>query len=175
MRKWIIAVVVVAAAAAGLYFFGPFRGRVGSAAQGNLQTAPAERGDLTATIGATGVVRANQTAELTWQTSGTVGEVRVAAGEPITAGQVLAVLEKTSLPQNIILAEADLPFAHDIAVQRITVAALMTTEWIARLYSCSTQACVASLRLASVRSATRSSMAISRPSTLAHKHSHLPF
>jgi len=112
MRKWIIAVVVVAAAAAGLYFFGPFRGRVGSAAQGNLQTAPAERGDLTATIGATGVVRSNQTAELTWQTSGTVGEVRVAAGEPITAGQVLAVLEKTSLPQNIILAEADLVSAQ---------------------------------------------------------------
>jgi len=112
MRKWITAVVIVAVVAGGLYFLGPFRDRVGSAAQGNLQTAPAERGDLTATIGATGVVRANQTAELTWQASGTVGEVRVAAGEPITAGQVMAVLEKTSLPQNIILAEADMVSAQ---------------------------------------------------------------
>jgi dihydropteroate synthase-like protein len=31
-----------------------------------------------------------------------------------------------------VLSEADLPFAHDVAVLKITVAALMTTEWIAR-------------------------------------------
>ena len=31
-----------------------------------------------------------------------------------------------------VLAEADLPFHSDVAVMRITVAALMTTEWIAR-------------------------------------------
>ena len=30
------------------------------------------------------------------------------------------------------LAQSELPFAHDVAVMRITVAALMTTEWIAR-------------------------------------------
>ena len=39
------------------------------------------------------------------------------------------------------------------------------SEWIERLYSCSTQACVASLRKASLRSGTCSSMAMSRPST----------
>ena len=31
-----------------------------------------------------------------------------------------------------VLAETSLPFAADVAVMRITVAALMTTEWIAR-------------------------------------------
>ena len=31
-----------------------------------------------------------------------------------------------------VLAETELPFAHDVAVLRITVAALMTTPWIAR-------------------------------------------
>src|SRR4029434_7421829 len=32
-----------------------------------------------------------------------------------------------------VLAETSLPFETDVAVMRITVAALMTTEWIARL------------------------------------------
>ena len=72
MKKWIIIlVVVVVVAAAAAYFFGPFREQ-GQAASGDMQTIPAEMGDLTATIGATGVVRADQTAILPWQTSGTV-------------------------------------------------------------------------------------------------------
>lgn len=108
MRKWIIAVIVVAAVAAGLYFFGPFRTQAQSASAGNLQTAPAGRGDLTATIGATGEVRANQTALLTWGTSGTVEKVNIAVGDRIAVGQVLAVLEQTSLSQAVIMAQADL-------------------------------------------------------------------
>lgn len=108
MRKWIIALVVVAAVAAGLYFIGPFRGQAQSVANGNLQTSPAERGDLTATVGATGVVRANQTATLNWGTTGTVDEVRVAVGEKVMSDQILANLEQTSLSQAVIMAQADL-------------------------------------------------------------------
>ncbi len=108
MRKWIIGVIVIAIVAIGLYFFGPFRGQARSTAPGNFQTSPAESGELTATIGATGVVRTNQTAFLNWQTSGTVDKVRVAVGEQVAADQDLAVLEQTSLPQNIIIAQADL-------------------------------------------------------------------
>jgi HlyD family secretion protein len=108
MRKWIIAVIGVAVVAAGLYFFGPFRTQAQSAAAGNLQTAPAERGDLTATIGATGEVRANQTTLLTWGTSGTVEKVNAAVGDQIAVGQVLASLEQTSLSQPVIMAQADL-------------------------------------------------------------------
>jgi HlyD family secretion protein len=112
MRKWIIAVVIIAAVAAGLYFFGPLSGRAQSTAAGNFQTASIGRGDLTASIGATGVVRANQRALLAWQTSGTVDEVRVAVGEKVTADQVLASLKQTSLPQNVILAQAELVSAQ---------------------------------------------------------------
>jgi HlyD family secretion protein len=112
MKKWIIVlVVVVVIAAAAAYFFGPFRGQ-SQAASGDLQTVPAEMGDLTATIGATGVVRADQTAILPWQTSGTVENVNILVGEAVTKGQVLAFLEQTSLPQNVILAQADLVSAH---------------------------------------------------------------
>jgi len=75
---------------------------------GQFQTATIERGNLTATIGATGTVRAQQTAVLVWQAAGTVDMVNVQVGDNIPAGFVMAYLAKTSLPQSIILAEADL-------------------------------------------------------------------
>lgn len=111
MRKWIIAIVIVAAVGAGLYFFGPLRGS-GSAAAGQFQTSPLERGSLTATVGATGVVRANQSATMAWQTTGTVDEVVVRVGDTVQAGDLLAALEQTSLPQSVILAQADLVSAQ---------------------------------------------------------------
>ena len=49
------------------------------------------------------------------------------------ASRVLFVTGKLAEPAlRRVLAEADLPFATDVAVMRITVAALMTTEWISR-------------------------------------------
>lgn len=78
----------------------------------SVQTAKLERGTLTATIGATGNVRANQTAILTWQTSGTVGAVNVGIGDQVEADETLAVLSPTSVSQSIILAQADLVTAQ---------------------------------------------------------------
>lgn len=77
-----------------------------------LQTVSVSRGTLTATIGATGTVRAKQSATLYWQTSGTVGEVNVKLDEKVKKLDTLVSLEKTSLPQNVILAEADLVTAE---------------------------------------------------------------
>ena len=68
----------------------------------DLQTVSAERGALISTIGATGIVRSNQSATLNWQTSGTVDQVLVSEGEEVKTGQVIALLEETSLPQNVI-------------------------------------------------------------------------
>lgn len=112
MRKykaiWILLFVLVALA--GGYF--ALQARMRSESAGFWQTARLERGMLTATIGATGTVRARQSATLSWQTSGTVESVYVHLGDFVAAGQVLAILSKTSLPQNIILAEADLVTAQ---------------------------------------------------------------
>jgi HlyD family secretion protein len=77
-----------------------------------FETTTVERGNLTATIGATGTVRAKQTAVLVWQAAGTVESVAVNVGDAVTADQVLASLAKTSLPQSVILAEADLASAQ---------------------------------------------------------------
>ncbi|HET9914877.1 MAG TPA: efflux RND transporter periplasmic adaptor subunit [Anaerolineales bacterium] len=77
-----------------------------------FQTDTLARGNLTATIGATGTVRAKQTAVLSWQAAGTVDTVNVKVGDNLPANFVMAYLQKTSLPQNIILAEADLASAQ---------------------------------------------------------------
>jgi len=84
----------------------------GAKSQTLYQTDKAARGDLTAMVGATGSVRAAQSATLIWQTAGTVEKVNVQVGDQIQKGNVLASLSKASLSQNIILAEADLVSAQ---------------------------------------------------------------
>ncbi len=108
MKKWIIAIVVLAVLAGAFYLLGPARAQRQAASASGYQTTTASRGSLTATVGATGIVRANQTAILNWQTTGTVGDVIVQVGASIQANQILARLELTSLPQSVILAQADL-------------------------------------------------------------------
>lgn len=109
-RIWII-ILVIALAAAGFFAYRSFQAaRV--AASSSFQTEKLARGDLTSMIGATGIVRANQTAVLSWQTTGTVGSVHVSVNDTVSADQVLAELVKNSLPQNIILAQAELVTAE---------------------------------------------------------------
>jgi len=85
-----------------------FRNRGQASAQSSFQTVEAQVGSLMATIGATGTVRSNQSATLNWQTSGTIGDIQVALGENVLKGSTLASLLPDTLPQNVILAQADL-------------------------------------------------------------------
>ncbi|UYN90079.1 MAG: efflux RND transporter periplasmic adaptor subunit [Anaerolineales bacterium] len=87
--------------------------RAAQAASGSLQTAPVERGNLVATIGATGSVRALQSAALVWETSGIVEEINFAVGDRVREGDVIANLLTASMPANVILAQADLQTAQD--------------------------------------------------------------
>ena len=87
MKKWVIIVIVIVVLAGALFLFGRFRSQQNAAAQGAYQTEPLQRGDLTATVGATGEVHANQTANLTWETSGTVGQIGVTEGETVAPGR----------------------------------------------------------------------------------------
>ena len=77
-----------------------------------FQTTPVARGNLTATVGATGTVRSQQSAVLIWQTSGIVEKLNVQVGDRVARTDVLASLNKQSLNQSIILAEADLASAQ---------------------------------------------------------------
>lgn len=79
-----------------------------NSATASLQTVEATRGELVAIIGATGTVRANQTADLKWQTNGRIGQIHVEVGDKVSSETVLAELLQTSLSQSIILAQSDL-------------------------------------------------------------------
>ena len=107
-RNLLIILLIVILAASAFIFV---RGSSPDAAS-QFQTATAERGTLTATIGATGTVRARQTTVLIWQAAGTVDTVNVKVGDNIPEDFVLAFLEKSSLPQSVIMAEADLADAQ---------------------------------------------------------------
>jgi HlyD family secretion protein len=102
---WIIGILVVLVVAAVIVIT---RINNQKAASASIQTQALEKGDLLAIVGATGSVRANQTTTLSWQTNGRVAAIYMAAGDPVAAGQTLAELAESSLPQSVILAKAEL-------------------------------------------------------------------
>ena len=109
MKKAIIIILIIAIVGTGV-FFGVryFRGNTAENLSSTFQTVTVERGNLTALVGATGTVRSNQTALISWQTNGQIESINYSLGDKVTADSVLASLKQSSLSQSIILAEADL-------------------------------------------------------------------
>ena len=108
MKRIITLLVLVVVIVGGLLAFQYFRDQQRAAAFNDLQTVPTTRGSLTATVGATGSVRPNQSVLLSFQTTGTVEDVNVSVGSSVEAGDILVNLRQSSLPQNVILASAEL-------------------------------------------------------------------
>lgn len=100
-------------------------------ADSNFQTAIIERGDLTAIVGATGIVEPNQSVELNWETTGRVESVNVAINDTVEMGEILSELAENTLPQSVILAKADLVSAKrelEDLIHSNTESALAYTE-----------------------------------------------
>jgi HlyD family secretion protein len=113
IKKIGFVLVVVAMIGGGVFAYMTYiSSQTAQAATASTTTAPLAKGNLTASIMATGKVRSNQTATLTWQTTGTVEKVNYTEGSSVKTGDILASLEQTSLPQSIILAQADLTSAQ---------------------------------------------------------------
>jgi HlyD family secretion protein len=87
------------------------------------QTATVEKGELVATVGATGTVRSRQSATLVWQTSGSVDKVN--------ADAILASLSPTTVAQNIILAEADIVGAQKALDDLVASDTARAQAWVA--------------------------------------------
>jgi HlyD family secretion protein len=107
-RTWIIAGVIVIILLVAVFLVA----RNGNQQVSAFQTAKAERGSLQATVGATGSVRAKQSAVLIWETTGIVEKVNASVGDKVAKNETLASLAKSSLNQSVILAEADLSSAE---------------------------------------------------------------
>ena len=113
MKRFLTILVIIIVIGGGIFAFSQYQAQqLRTETLAILQTVSAQIGSLTATVGATGVVRSNQSATLTWQTSGTVESVNVRAGDQVTTDQELTTLKQTTLPQNVILARADLVSAQ---------------------------------------------------------------
>ncbi|HEY43655.1 MAG TPA: efflux RND transporter periplasmic adaptor subunit [Anaerolineae bacterium] len=108
MKRWMWILILIIVLAGGFFGYRAYRASKQQASLSDLQTVEANSGSLTGTVGATGTVRANQSAVLIFETSGTVESVKVAIGDRVIAGEELARLERTSLPSQVILAQADL-------------------------------------------------------------------
>jgi HlyD family secretion protein len=74
----------------------------------SLQTATVQRGSLESTLSSSGNTRSNQSATIAWQTSGKVSDVTLKAGDTVQADQVLATLDPTSLPTDMMTARQTL-------------------------------------------------------------------
>jgi len=108
MKKTLITILVIAVLAVGGYFgFTQYR-KAQAAKVGTYSTDVVTRGELTAVVGATGSVRANQTAIIAWQTTGQIASIDASIDQVVYTDQLLASLASTSLSQSLILAQADL-------------------------------------------------------------------
>ncbi|MBI4217007.1 MAG: efflux RND transporter periplasmic adaptor subunit [Chloroflexi bacterium] len=110
-RNLIILAVVLALVAAGSYFLF-FRSRGPSPAATQRQAVAVERGTILVPVSATGNVFFDTDAKLTFENSGTVKEVKVALGEQVKKGQILARLDTETLERSLAQAKADLEIAQ---------------------------------------------------------------
>ena len=111
MKKFVLPILIVVALAAGAFFYLNYQ-NAQAQTQSTYQTEKLAKGDLTATVGATGTVRTNQTTSVNWLATGRIGKVLVKEGDKVTVNQILAELDPTTLPQNLILARSDLVTAQ---------------------------------------------------------------
>lgn len=108
-RVKVIAGILVLVLIAGVFLgYRYMRAKAQASTTTTQQTTTVTRGNVASTVAASGTVRPRQTANLSWKTTGVVGTVNVTIGEQVKKGQVLASLDPTLLPQNIIAAQTDL-------------------------------------------------------------------
>jgi HlyD family secretion protein len=125
-KFWIIAGIIAVIIIAAALVLPQVTGAQANKKLEGLQTAVIERGNLVAEVGGTGTVQANQTAQLSWQTSGRVGDIYVVLSDTVQPDQHLAELLESSLSQNAILSASDLVSARrkldDLLASNVTTA-----------------------------------------------------
>lgn len=106
-RLLVIPVAIVAVATVGLWIANPF-----ATTASTLVTAKATTGTIVSSVSISGTVASSAVDELNFGTSGTVSAVNVTPGATVTAGEVLATLDATSLQSQLATANANLAAAR---------------------------------------------------------------
>ncbi|HEX7974114.1 MAG TPA: efflux RND transporter periplasmic adaptor subunit [Anaerolineales bacterium] len=106
-RLLIISGILVVVLAAGFMTYRALASKQATSTT-STQTATVTRGSLTSTLSSSGTARSGQSATISWQTSGKVGEVTLKQGDTVTADQELAALDTTTLSTAMINAKQTL-------------------------------------------------------------------
>jgi HlyD family secretion protein len=98
MRKLFIVVIVLAVlGAAGYFGYREFQKRQAEAAAPNYEAVTVKRGDISATVSATGTVLPEREVSVAFPVAGTIADVNVEVGQAVKAGDTLATLDATDL------------------------------------------------------------------------------
>jgi multidrug efflux pump subunit AcrA (membrane-fusion protein) len=113
-RPWIVVPVVVVVGFVVWYFAIRDDGSSSNPAATTTtkQLVTVTRGALTNDVSAEGTVAAAQTDDLSFSSAGTVTAVNVKAGDPVTAGEVLATIDSASLQSSVASAASTLARAQ---------------------------------------------------------------
>lgn len=95
-RALIIAVIVIALVGGGFYYYQQRQSKQEQAFE-ILREATVERGDIEATVNATGAIQPEALISLTFGAAGTVQKINVERGQRVRAGAVLATLNADEL------------------------------------------------------------------------------
>ncbi len=103
-KSWIIVGIgILVVGGLAFAFFGG-----SDASQYEIITDTVKRGDIVQTVDVTGEVESLQDIDLSFATSGTIGSLRVAVGDRVSAGEVLATLNANDLGADVTAAQAAL-------------------------------------------------------------------
>jgi HlyD family secretion protein len=108
-RRWLLPVLVLLALGVAAWWF---LGRSADDATGGYRTAAVERGEIRTAISATGTLAATATVDVGTQVSGTLQTVEVDYNDTVTAGQVIARLDPSTLQARVEQASATLSSAR---------------------------------------------------------------
>ena len=97
MRKVLIVVIILAILGAAGYFGYQQVQKRQAAQKPDYESVTVDRGDISATVSATGAVLPEREVSLGFSASGTIAQVDVEVGQQVGAGQVLASLDTTDL------------------------------------------------------------------------------
>jgi len=110
-RAVIIAAILVAAGVVGYWFLQQGAVPTGAAPE-DLETATVERGDIEATVDATGSVEPAAQVTLSFRTGGTLETVAVAEGDEVREGEILAEVNASELRLGVLQAQLALTSAE---------------------------------------------------------------
>lgn len=112
LRRPVVSLPLALVLAVGVWFVA-FRDTSSStAATATQQLVAVTKGPIGNTVSAEGTIAAAQTANLTFPSSGTVTAVNVKAGDPVTAGEVLASIDSAQLTSSVTGAQATVASAQ---------------------------------------------------------------